>query len=314
MRGAGPTGGGTGRVIGGFLPRLSFGQSSEKTRTAACMNCMQVSIGPGVRIDRSCPSARRAAGGCWLGVLLLLGLLVLGRWGAQPGGVRPGGVSTLPPLSTVVLRHTPVAGAFKMDMMAIEDAGGDDDDAPTETQRDEAVAVPLGVAPASVLQQELEAAQGQHRHHVEAKAEAARAFASASATHVHVSKTLQTQHDMLASCEESRKARAGRAKSRLEAEFERALAAKFEEFQVEYGRRLRRIDEDDAVRKRSFCPFFDDHLNETGTNIQKTQKRDCFLAEAKTIRRRSPASGRGGARHGEDWARGSDGGGDSFQC
>ena len=103
---------------------------------------MQVSIGPGVRIDRSCPSARRAAGG-WLGVLLLLGLLVLGRWGAQPGGVRPGGVSTLPPLSTVVLRHTPVAGAFKMDMMAIEDAGGDDDDAPTETQRDEAVAVPL---------------------------------------------------------------------------------------------------------------------------------------------------------------------------
>ena len=65
------------------------------------MNCMQVSIGPGVRIDRSCP--RRAAGGCWLGVLLLLGLLVLGRWGAQPGGVRPGGVSTLPPLSTVVL-------------------------------------------------------------------------------------------------------------------------------------------------------------------------------------------------------------------
>jgi hypothetical protein len=55
-------------------------------------------------------------------------------------------------------------------------------------------------------------------------------------------------------------------------------------------------------------------LNETGTNIQKTQKRDCFLAEAKTIRRRSPASGRGGARHGEDWARGSDGGGDSFQC
>jgi hypothetical protein len=135
VRGAGPTGGGTGRVIGGFLPRLSFGQSSEKTRTAACMNCMQVSIGPGVRIDRSCPSARRAAGGCWLGVLLLLGLLVLGRWGAQPGGVRPGGVSTLPPLSTVVLRHTPVAGAFKMDMMAIEDAGGDDDDAPTETQK-----------------------------------------------------------------------------------------------------------------------------------------------------------------------------------
>ena len=113
MRGAGPTGGGTGRVIGGFLPRLSFGQSSEKTRTAACMNCMQVSIGPGVRIDRSCPSARRAAGGCWLGVLLLLGLLVLGRWGAQPGGVRPGGVSTLPPLSTVVLRHTSVAGAFR---------------------------------------------------------------------------------------------------------------------------------------------------------------------------------------------------------
>ena len=87
------------------------------------MNCMQVSIGPGVRIDRSCPSARRAAGGCWLGVLLLLGLLVLGRWGAQPGGVRPGGVSTLPPLSTVVLRHTPVAGAFKMDMMAVEDEG-----------------------------------------------------------------------------------------------------------------------------------------------------------------------------------------------
>jgi hypothetical protein len=69
-----------------------------------------------------------------------------------------------------VLRHTPVAGAFKMDMMAIEDAGGDDDDAPTETQRDEAVAVALGVAPASVLQQDLEAAQGQHRHHVEAKA------------------------------------------------------------------------------------------------------------------------------------------------
>ena len=53
------------------------------------MNCMQVSIGPGVRIDRSCPSARRAAGGCWLGVLLLLGLLVLGRWGAQPGMAKP---------------------------------------------------------------------------------------------------------------------------------------------------------------------------------------------------------------------------------
>jgi hypothetical protein len=219
------------------------------------MNCMQVSIGPGVRIDRSCPSARRAAGAGWLGGLVLLVLLVLGWWGAQPGSVRPGVVAALPPLSTVELRQSAVTGAFKI--MDSEDEGEDGDGAPTETQRDEAAEE--AVASASALQYELDVALLQHTQHVEANAEAARTFDIASAKLVDVSNASQGKHQQLASCEASCKASTDWAKSLLFAETERALASKTEELRVEYAlayeRGLRRIDEDDEVRKRSFCPF-----------------------------------------------------------
>ena len=58
---------------------------------------------------------------------MLLGLLLLGSWGEQPGGVRWDGVHALPPVGAVVLRHSSVSGTFAggRNALARERLGGD---------------------------------------------------------------------------------------------------------------------------------------------------------------------------------------------
>jgi hypothetical protein len=110
-----------------FLPLHLDNQ--KKTRTAACkgMHLRSQFRCHVRRPEARLPTCRAAVTWGWLGALLLLGLLLLGSWGEQPGGVRWDGVHALPPVGAVVLRHSSVSGTFAggRNALARECLGGD---------------------------------------------------------------------------------------------------------------------------------------------------------------------------------------------